>query len=286
MVHLLPLPGSPRWEPPGGGSAGSPADGMARVLERARADAEALVAGGIDALMVENFGDVPFVPGAVPAETCAAMTRAVLSVMEVAAGRPVGINVLRNDAATALGIAAATGASFIRVNVHVGSMFTDQGLLHGAAHHTLRNRRALGLVPGSGAAGGRAGTAEPAPRGVLIAADVQVKHATPPAGASLEDAARDATTRGLADLLIVSGSGTSQPTDPERLRRVREAVPGVPLWVGSGVTPATVGALLAVADGAIVGSALQAGGRAGQPVERARVEALVEAAQAARGLRR
>ena len=102
---------------------------------------------------------------------------------------PVGVNVLRNDAEAALAVAAAAGGRFIRVNVHVGSMFTDQGLLTGEAYKTLRKREALGLP-------------------VLILADVMVKHATPPPGLTLESAARDCWFRGLADALIVTGSET------------------------------------------------------------------------------
>jgi len=255
MVHLLPLPGSPRW----GGS-------MDAVLARARADARALVTGGMDALLVENFGDVPFLPARVAPETCAALSLAVAAVLEevaeAAAPRriPVGVNVLRNDAATALAVAAVTGASFIRVNVHTGSMFTDQGLLEGEAHATLRRRAAL--APGVG-----------------ICADVHVKHATPPAGASLEEAALDTLERGLADVLIVSGSGTGRPVDVERLRRVRAVAPAAHLWVGSGVTPASVRSLLEVADGVIVGSALEEGGQAGAPVDPARVRAFLNAAR-------
>ncbi len=102
---------------------------------------------------------------------------------------PVGVNALRNDARAALAIAVATGAHFIRVNVHTGSMFTDQGLIEGAAADTLRVRAALDTR-------------------VAIMADVHVKHASPPAGADIADAASDAWHRGLADALIVSGIGT------------------------------------------------------------------------------
>ncbi|PYN10649.1 MAG: phosphorybosylanthranilate isomerase, partial [Candidatus Rokuibacteriota bacterium] len=62
MVHLPPLPGSPRWD-------GS----MARVIATALADARALVEGGIDALLVENFGDAPFPAGRVEPAPVAAM---------------------------------------------------------------------------------------------------------------------------------------------------------------------------------------------------------------------
>lgn len=255
---------------------------MDAVLVRARADARALVTGGgpggrtggvaggttggMDAVLVENFGDLPFLPGRVAPETCAALSLAVAAVLEEVAEAgaprriPVGVNVLRNDAATALAVAAVTGASFIRVNVHTGSMFTDQGLLEGEAHATLRRRATL--APGVG-----------------ICADVHVKHATPPAGASLEEAALDTLERGLADVLIVSGSGTGRPVDVERLRRVRAVAPGAHLWVGSGVTPASVRSLLEVADGVIVGSALEEGGRAGAPVDPTRVRAFLNAAR-------
>jgi uncharacterized protein len=239
---------------------------MEEVLDRARRDAAALAEGGADAVLVENFGDVPFHPGPVPPETVAALALAVLRVREtVGEGLPVGVNVLRNDARSGVGIAAAAGASFLRVNVHTGSMFTDQGLLEGRAHETLRARARL------------------AP-GLRILADVHVKHASPPAGASLEEAARDAAHRGLADVLVVSGSGTGQATDPARVRRVAEAAPGTPVWVGSGVGPENVGALVAAgARGLIVGTGLHRDGVAGRGIDPHRVRGLAAALRQAGG---
>ncbi|HSH44994.1 MAG TPA: BtpA/SgcQ family protein [Longimicrobiales bacterium] len=248
MVHLMPLPGAPRF----GGD-------LDAVLRRATADARALEEGGVDAVLVENFGDVPFHPGALPPETIAALTRAVATVRAVVA-LPVGVNALRNDAAGALAVCAATGASFIRVNVHTGSMYTDQGRIDGVAHRTLRDRERL------------------APYAAILA-DVLVKHAAPPPGLSLREAARDAWERGLADALIVSGSGTGEAASVEDVRQVAGAVPA-PVYVGSGVSADTVGALLAEASGVIVGSALERNGVAGEPVEAARVARLVEAARA------
>lgn len=246
VIHLLPLPGSPRW----GGS-------MSEVLERASREARLLEEGGLDGILVENFLDAPFYPASVPPETVAAMTAVVQSLMATTR-IPAGVNVLRNDAAAALAVAAATGASFIRVNVHTGSMFTDQGLLNGKAHETLRQRRTLGLD-------------------VAILADVLVKHATPPPGVTLDAVARDTWQRGLADGLILTGRETGSPVQPGQIRKVREAIPGtVRIWVGSGATPETARDLLEDADGIIVGSALQKGGRAGEGVERQRVDAFMQ----------
>lgn len=249
MVHLLPLPGAPRW-----------AGAMSAVLDRATADARSLQDGGVDAVLIENYGDVPFHPVAVEPVTIAAMTRAVEAVQRVT-DLPVGVNVLRNDAAAALAIAAATGATFIRVNVHTGGMHTDQGWIEGRAAETLRLRERI------------------APD-VAILADVLVKHATAPAGVELAEAARDTWHRGLADALIVTGRATGDATDLTRVRAVREAVPDAPVLVGSGVTAETVGAVMdARLGGAIVGSAFEEEGVAGRPVDVERVRRLMERAR-------
>jgi uncharacterized protein len=245
MVHALPLPGSPAW----GGS-------MAAVIERALDDTRALVDGGVDGIFVENYGDAPFFPGRVPAETVAALTVVVHEVVHATA-LPVGVNVLRNDAAAALAVAAATGACFIRVNVHTGVMLTDQGTIEGRAYDTLRHRAALGCSAG-------------------ICADVLVKHATPPAGATYAQTAADTWERGRADVLIVSGVATGAPTDAVAVAEVRAAVPDAVIWIGSGLNAENAAQLLAIADGAIVGSAFQGGGIAGEPVERERVERIIE----------
>ncbi len=238
---------------------------MATVLDRARSDAGALHAGPVDAILVENYGDTPFHPGPVPAETVAALTAAVLAVRQVT-DRPVGVNVLRNDAAAALAVAAATGAAFIRVNVHTGGMYTDQGWIEGEAHRTLRIRERL------------------APD-VAILADVLVKHAAPPPGLTLERAARDAWERGRADALIVSGARTGEPADHAELGGLRTVLPDAHLLIGSGVTEHTVAASLEAADGIIVGSSLQVGGVAGCGVDADRVRRLLDRVRPAGGPR-
>ena len=235
MVHLRPLPGSPLFE------------SLDRVIEEAVLDARAIRDGGCDGFVVENFGDRPFTRGRVEAETIAAMTRVIVEVTREVP-MPFGVNVLRNDALSALGIAAATGAAFIRVNVHTGAMVTDQGIIEGDAYETLRRRAAL------------------APE-VLIFADYLVKHATPMG----EVSAKDLRERGLADALIVTGSETGAAADPSRLRSVRDTT-DAPLLLGSGLTDANADAYRD-ADGAIVGTSIKTDGR----VDVARVEAVVRA---------
>jgi membrane complex biogenesis BtpA family protein len=247
MVHVLPLPGSPRWD-------GS----IERLVTAAVEDARALVEGGMDALLVENYGDAPFTPGRVEPSTIASLAVVAREIRRALPQAPLGINVLKNDARAALAIACAVGARFIRVNVHAGAVLADQGLVHSDAYGTLRDRRLLGVD-------------------IALFADVGGKHAVPLVPVDLEQHARDLTQRGLADGLIVSGQATGAVTPIEDLKRVRSAVPDVPLLVGSGVTPASAAELLSVADALIVGTSLKRDGDVTAPVDPDRVRRLVAA---------
>jgi membrane complex biogenesis BtpA family protein len=245
MVHLHSLPGAPLF----GGSIDA-------VIDAALADGRALAAGGVDGVVIENFGDRPFLARRVGAETVAAMTRVVAELARELR-IPFGVNVLRNDAHAALAIAAATGAAFIRVNVHAGAVVADQGIIEGEAGETMRRRAAL--CPG-----------------VLVFADHLVKHAVPLAAVDEMQAARDLRLRALADALVISGAETGAPADPARLRRLREAMPDVPLLVGSGLTTENA-SQFADADAAIAGTSVKRDAAVDAPVDTERVARLVAA---------
>ncbi|HJU81873.1 MAG TPA: BtpA/SgcQ family protein [Acidimicrobiia bacterium] len=232
MVHLSPLPGAPRFRSD---------TGMDAVMARALEDASRLAEAGFPALMIENYGDAPFFAVGVPPVTVAALTRVVARVKDET-GLEVGVNVLRNDAISALGIAAATGAGWIRVNVLSGLMYTDQGPITGQAAEVARVRK--DWCPGVG-----------------ILADVFVKHATPPPGNDIAQAGADTWERAGADALVISGTGTGSAPDLDLARDLRMAVPEAPILVGSGATAGNLVELAKVANGAIVGSSLKVGGR-------------------------
>jgi membrane complex biogenesis BtpA family protein len=246
VVHLRPLPGSPRWR-----------GDVESVIDFAVKDARAYERGGADALFIENFGDVPFTKGCVTPETIAAMAAAGRAIRQ-AVKLPIGFNVLRNDARAALALCAVCGGAFIRVNVHTGAMLTDQGLIEGNAYETLRYRQRV------------------CPQ-VQIFADVHVKHAVPLGNWTIEDAARDTVERGLADALIVSGAGTGLAADVADVERVLRTAPAAKVLLGSGVTVANVRDFLPVADGFIVGSSLKLGGKLSNNVDPKRVAALARA---------
>ncbi len=246
VVHLLPLPTSPRW----GGS-------LKTVLDRAEQEAVALASGGVDGIIVENFFDAPFTSGQVDPAVISAMSLIVQRLMHMVT-LPIGINVLRNDARSALAIATCTNAQFIRVNVLTGVMATDQGLIEGCAYELLRYRRALGSD-------------------VKIFADVLVKHARPLSSPNLTVAVQDTIERGLADAIILSGWATGSPPSLEDLELAKAAAHSTPVFIGSGADWQNVASLMQAADGVIACSSLKRHGRRDQPIDPIRVNRFVEA---------
>jgi uncharacterized protein len=246
VVHLLPLPTSPRW----GGS-------LKAVINRAEQEALALASGGVDGIMVENFFDAPFTKGQVDPAVVSTMTLVVKKIIGLV-NIPVGVNVLRNDARSAMAIAVATGAQFIRVNVLTGVMATDQGLIEGCAYELLRYRRELGCD-------------------VKILADVLVKHAQPLGTPHLTTAVCDTIERGLADAIILSGWSTGKPPSLEDLKLATMAAKGIPVLIGSGADWENISKLITAADGAIVSSSLKRQGKIEQSIDPNRVSQFVEA---------
>jgi membrane complex biogenesis BtpA family protein len=246
MVHLLALPGSPAY----GGDPDA-------VRISALRDAETLAAGGVDALLVENLGDVPYWPGRVPPIVISHMT-AIAGEIGRRTELPMGINVLRNDGLGALAIAHAAGAAFIRVNVLTGAAVGDQGILTSNAHRLMRERRHLAAQ-------------------VEVWADVRVKHAEPLGPRQLGEEVRDTIARGLADAVIVTGPVTGQPPDLATLREARGAAGDTPVLVGSGCDPTNVGPFAAHIAGVIVGTALKREGILDAPVDLERVRRFVAA---------
>lgn len=252
VIHLPPLPGSPRATLSGTECARS-----------AASCARALAAAGYDAVIVENFGDAPFFPSRVPPVTVAAMTACAAAVRDAAPSLRLGINVLRNDAEAAVSVAACVGAAFVRVNVHTGARITDQGLVEGRAAETLRLRRALGADA------------------VAVWADVDVKHSAPlGAPRPIGQEVQDLTNRGLAEVVLVTGEGTGKGVDLERLAQVKSATDR-PVLVASGATLETLAPLASFSDGVVVGSALRKGGVAGGPVDADLAKAFADAFRAA-----
>jgi len=251
MLHVPPLPGSP-----------NSTETFSSVRTHVLRDAETLLEGGISNLMIENFGDTPFFPNTAPAQTVAQLTAIATDVAAQFPSARIGLNVLRNDGCSALAIAAAVDASFIRVNVLCGARLTDQGIVQGIAHDLLRLRNTLSA------------------KHVEILADVDVKHSAPLAKRSITDEVNDVTQRGHADAIVVSGSSTGATIDNAILDEAVAAAGSVPVLIGSGATADSIAAISGQAAGFIVGTSTKLNGDVHEAVDLKRVRRIVAACNA------
>lgn len=234
MIHLLPLPGAPGFQ----GAVGA-------IYERARWEADILVHAGVDGLIVENFGDEPYLIGEPDPHQLALMssvTRQIRAQVEV----PIGVNLQYNAWQAELAIAYACQVDFVRVEVFVDTVITAQGMVEPCSAHILRYRKDLHAED------------------IYLFCDIQAKYTTNLRSKPLVDSASEAVSAG-ADALIVTGAATGQATPLDQVTEVKSVV-DVPVVVGSGTTVENLAAVLATADGAIVGSALKEAGKASNRV--------------------
>jgi membrane complex biogenesis BtpA family protein len=248
-IHLLPLPGTPRHRD----------NSVEDIVRRAVADARAYANGGMDGVIVENHGDIPFLrPGEIGPEIVAAMA-VVASAVREAVAVPVGINILANAAIPALAVAKASGASFVRVNQWVNAYVANEGLVEGESARALRFRRMIDAAD------------------VAIFADVHVKHGSHAlvADRPVAEQARDVEFFD-ADVAIATGNRTGDAVPKEEITAIRDGT-RLPVIGGSGLTAANAAMLMDALDGAIVGSSLKTDGVWWNPVEERRVAALVAA---------
>jgi membrane complex biogenesis BtpA family protein len=243
MLHLPPLPGSSVYD----------GKGLNPVIERALADAESLVAGGVDGLEVENFSDPTYYPMEVGPELVAAMAVVSDHVMRHVS-LPVGICIL-SDPKASLSVAHAVGAQFVRATFFTEASVDVSGLVLPKPHELLRFRKFL----------------DPS---IKIFADVHIKHSAPLVNRPLGDSALDAKYF-LADAVIISGTHTGKETKLDDIQEAKKAVEDFPVLVGSGFKKDSAEAIFKYADGAIVGTSLKQNGISSNPVDRQRVADLM-----------
>jgi uncharacterized protein len=243
VLHCPPLPGTPRYD----------GEAVEALYDRALRDAEAYVEGGIDGLIIENHGDLPFLkPHRIGPETAAAMA-VITDRVRRAFDVPLGINVLANAGIPALAIAKSAGAAFIRVNQWANAYVANEGFIEGEAAEILRYRASISA------------------KDVLIFADTHVKHG---AHAIVADRSISELTRDVeffdADAVIATGQRTGDSVDLQELEEIGRAT-RLAVLVGSGVTLSNVGAILERAAGVIIGSSLKMDGTWWSAVDRQKV---------------
>ena len=229
VVHCRALPGSPGYR----------GDLVEKIYDQALRDAQAYVAGGVDGLIIENHGDIPFLKPTDLGPETAAHLAVITDRIGRATGVPLGINVLANAAIAAFAVAKAGGAQFIRVNQWANAYVANEGIIEGDAARALRYRSNLRAED------------------IAVFADSHVKHG---AHAIVADRSIAELTRDLAffsaDAVIATGQRTGDSATMEEIGTIRTAT-HLPLLVGSGVTPENVVTILAQTNGVIVASSLK-----------------------------
>jgi hypothetical protein len=246
VIHVGALPGTP-----------ASALSVGELTELAVREAARYRDGGVDALMVENMHDVPYLRGGVGPEVVAAMAVVARAVKSEAA-LPVGVQILAGANVESVAVAHAAGLDYVRVEAYAFAHVADEGLIQSSAAELLRFRKKIGAEH------------------VRVWADVKKKHSSHAITADVslgETCAAVEFMRG--DAVIVSGSATGEPP---RAADVGEAKSHcrLPVLLGSGVTPENVAEFYDAADGFIVGSYFKEGGLWSNTVEPARVRAMVE----------
>lgn len=258
VIHCRPFPGAPEYD----------GEAMADIVAHAVAEAGRYLAGGVDGLIVENHGDIPFAkPDQLGPETAACMAVATAAVVAVSGGAAVGVNVLANAAHMALAVAKASGARFVRVNQWANAYVANEGFMEGPAGSAARYRAML-----------RA-------REVRVFADVHVKHGAHAitADRTLAELARDVEFFD-ADAAIATGQRTGDSASLEELRAIAAGT-SLPVLVGSGVNPANVGDMFSVASAVIVASWLKRDGVWWNEVDPERLRVFMAEADRARAPR-
>lgn len=245
MCHLPPLPGDPEYDVDGG---------MDKILAHARQEAAALIAGGIDGIMISNEFSLPYLTKTEPI-TAISMAR-VIGEIRSELRVPFGVNVLW-DAVASIDLAVATGASFVR-EVFTGVYASDFGLWNTDVGRAARHRARVG-------ASGVRLLYNIVPEGAAYLVDRDVAQLT-----------RSTVFNGAPDGLCVSGLTAGSATDTPTLKVVKEHAGDVPVFVNTGVRPDTVAESLEHADGAIVGTWFKRDGVFVNDVDAARVAELMD----------
>lgn len=241
MIAVKPLPGSPDY---------SGDDEL--IIESALRDLENYRRVGVDAILLENSHDLPYIKPPLDPRAIDVMTRTAISVRREFEG-PIGIQMLEAANVTALEIAEEADLDFVRVESYVFAHVGGAGLIEGCAGHLLRRRKALGCEH------------------IVVLADVHKKHCSHALKGDLSiiDEVKQAEFFKV-DGVVVTGAMTTEPPDAAELALVSESA-SVPVVVGSGMTPSNIATYLPLATGFIVGSTFRRDGRFLEELDPARL---------------
>src|SRR6266481_4165257 len=246
MIAVQPLPGSPLY-----------CDDDAQIIAHSLSDLQAYTEAGVDAIILENSHDLPYIKPPLPARALKVMKQVARAVRSRFEG-PIGIQMLEAANETALEIACETGLDFLRVEGYVFAHVGGAGLIEGCAGKLLRRRKESGCEH------------------IKIFGDVKKKHCSHALTGDLDilDEIKQAEFF-LVDGVIVTGARTTEPPTVTELRRVKKHA-RVPVLIGSGLTAQNLKTYFPIADGFIVGSTFREGGEFLGALERKRLDGFMK----------
>jgi membrane complex biogenesis BtpA family protein len=245
MCHMQAMPGDPEYDPE---------KGLGWVYERARADLLALQKGGVDAVLFSNEFSLPYLTK-VETITVACMA-GVIAELKSDLKIPYGVNVLWDPKAS-IDLAMATGAQFVR-EIFTGVYGSDFGLWNTNCGEVIRHQHAVGA------------------QHVRLFFNIVPEAAAYLSDRQIADIARSTVFNTRPDALCVSGLTAGEETSTQTLRLVKEAVPETPVFANTGVRIDNLADQLAVADGAIIGTAFKSDGDTWNAVDIERVKAIMQ----------
>jgi len=246
MIHVAALPGTPAYD-----------GNREKIFTTAIEEGKIYRKAGVDAILIENMHDRPYLNRRVGPEIVAFLT-VIGHELKRSVNLPCGVQVLAGANREALSVALAAGLDFIRAEGFVFTHIADEGQIDADAGPLLRYRKQIDAED------------------ILVLTDIKKKHSAHAItqDISLADTARAAEFF-LSDGIIITGTMTGMPVKERDLQEVK-SVTSLPVLVGSGVTLKNVGQYLPLVDGLIVGSHFKEQGKWFNRVEYDRVAQFID----------
>ncbi|MBX2977004.1 MAG: BtpA/SgcQ family protein [Ignavibacteriaceae bacterium] len=242
MVHLLALPGTPKYK-------GS----VSEIIELAIKEASIYKKHNIDTIMIENMHDVPYLNRVTGPETTAIMS-VVLYEIKKELNLNCGIQILAGANKEAIASAKAAQADFIRAEGFVYSHVADEGIISSDAGELLRYRKQIDA------------------ENISVFTDIKKKHSSHSItnDTSIVETAKAAEFF-LSDGVIITGSSTGEKPSIEEIIDVKKNIQ-IPVLAGSGIDAENVHKYKPYCDGIIIGSYFKKEGKWFNELDEERIE--------------
>lgn len=246
MVHVDSLPGTPKY-----------CGDVRAIINKAMSEASLYRSLGIQALMIENMHDVPYLNRNVGPEITSLMS-IILYEIKKNLNMPTGIQILAGANKDAMSAAHSADADFIRAEGFVFAHVADEGTFNSDAGELLRFRKQIGA------------------ENILIFTDIKKKHSSHSitADTNIVETAKAAEFF-LSDGVIITGSATGIEPSLEEIKSVKKNI-NIPVIAGSGITKENVKKYFNSCDALIIGSYFKKEGKWHNAIDPDRVKMLIK----------